>query len=119
MMLSFGAGLSAAHGETTTTNKKEDATMTTRFDAETASRIHDMIQTLADEPNFDTFEAAPTYHCFPDLCELLDVRREDFSSYGDLFYALMDAAIQSGVDVTDIRDNLDDPDRLNEDAFTV
>ena len=83
------------------------------FDKETAARIHEMLETLAAEPSFDTFEASQNYHCFPDLCGLLNVDMANYSSYGDLFFDLMDAAIIAGIDVTDIPDNLDDPDRLS------
>jgi len=105
MMLSVRAGLSAAHGENTITNKKEDTTMATRFDADTASRIYDMLKALSDEPSFDTFEASPIAHYFPDLCDLLGVDMSDYSSYGDLFYSLMDAAGQAGIDLYGIADN--------------
>lgn len=72
------------------------------FDKETATQIREMLKTLSEEPSFDTFEASVNFHCFPDLCELLGLDMGDYSSYGDLFSDLMDAAAQAGVDVTDI-----------------
>ena len=66
------------------------------------ARIHDMLKVLDNEPNFDTFDASPNFHYFPDLCSELGVTQEDFSSYGDLFNALINAAETCGVDVSDI-----------------
>lgn len=99
------AGNPAARGENTITNKEEDTTMKTRFDSDTASRIYDMLKALSDEPSFDTFEASPIAHYFPDLCDLLGLDMSEYSTYGDLFYALMDAAGQAGIDLYGIADN--------------
>lgn len=79
--------------------------MATRFDADTASRIYDMLKALSDETSFDSFDASPIAHYFPDLCGLLDVDMSEFSTYGDLFYSLMDAAGQAGIDLYGITDN--------------
>ena len=77
------------------TEKKEDTTMTN-------SEIRSALLALDAEPSFDTFEAAPNYRLFPDLCEALHVSMTDYPSFGDLFYALIDAAASAGVDVSGI-----------------
>lgn len=83
-------------------NEKEEKDMKKTFDQETAARIREMLLALDAEENFDTFEASPVYASMTELCELLEIRMEDFGSYGDAFEALIREAGKRGVDVSGI-----------------